>query len=1071
MKRVIAWFAENGVAANILMVLIVATGLTTLWGIKQEVFPEFSSDLITVTVPYPGAAPEEVEEGVVVRVEEKIQDLEGIKEIRSTSSENAGTVVVEIMQGFDAQKLLNDIKSRVDAIDTFPEEAEEPVIEEVLIRRQVLEVAIAGDADERSLRRLGERIRDDMVALPGITQVELVAVRPYEISVEVSEEALRQYGLTFEEVAAAIRRSSLDLPGGKIATAGGEILLRTEGQAYRGREFAALPLLILPDGRRLLVGDVATVVDGFADTDQRARFDGRPAVLLQVYRVGEQDALEVAATVKDYLERARPRVPEGITLTVWHDMSRVLRSRLDLLMRNGLAGFALVVLVLSLFLRLRLAGWVSLGIPISFLGAIALMPTLGASINLISLFAFIVVLGIVVDDAIIVGENVYTRYQEGRHGLGAAVEGATGVSTPVIFAVLTSVAAFAPLLNVTGQTGKIMRVIPLIVIPTLIFSLIESLLILPNHLSHLPPGDAPARTRAGRWWGRVQSRVAALLHFVIRRSYRPTLERAIEWRYLTLSIGVALLLMTFAVVRGGWIQFNFFPAIEADNAVALLTMPQGTPSAVTEETVRRIEATALALEREIEEEHGQDVIRHVLTSIGEQPFRGAQTRGAASAGSQFSGSHLGEVNIELAPSEEREITSATIARMWRERTGTVPDAVELTYTSSLFSTGEAINVEIAGPDVDRLRAYAALLKEELRGYPGVQDIADSFRAGKKELELRITPEAESSGLALGDLARQVRQAFYGEEAQRIQRGRDEVKVMVRYPEERRRSLADLEEMRVRGPDGAAVPFATAARASVERGPAAIHRTDRRRVVNVTADVDPEKGNTEKILADLSASVLPRLRADFPEIRATFEGQQQQQRETMGGLKRGFVVALLVIYALLAIPFKSYAQPLIVMSAIPFGLIGAIGGHVLMGMDLTVLSMFGIVALTGVVVNDSLVMVDYINRGYREGMSMREAIRQAGVLRFRPILLTSLTTFAGLTPLLLERSVQAQFLIPMAISLAFGVLFATFISLVLVPSLYAILEDARGLVTGSAGAAAVDPAAGRGAAARGGGAAR
>ena len=1045
MKGVIAWFADNGVAANLIMILIIVGGVVTLLGIKQEVFPEFSADVISVRVLYPGAAPEEVEEGVVVRVEEAIQDLEGIDRISSTAAENMGTVLVELIQGTNTQKMLNDVKARVDAIDTFPVETEQPVIEEAMIRRQVLEIAVSGDADERALKVLGERIREDLVALPGVTQAELAAVRPYEISIEVSEEALRQYGLTFEQVARAIRQSSLDLPGGKIKTAGGEILLRTKAQAYRGREFEELPLRSLADGTRLAVGDVATVVDGFADTERWSRFNGNPAVLIQVFRVGNEGALEVAGVVEDYLETARHTVPEGIELTVWQDQTRILKSRLDLLLKNGRNGFILVVLVLALFLKLRLAGWVSLGIPISFLGAIALMPTLGVSINLLSLFAFIVVLGIVVDDAIIVGENIYTHYQHGQEGLAAAVEGTQEVVKPVVFAVLTSVAAFSPLLGVTGNIGKLMRVIPLIVIPTLLFSLVESLLVLPNHLSHLRHDqDHVARTRIGRLWMRIQEAFSDGLQVVIERSYRPSLSRAIEWRYLTLAAMLALLLVTFGVVRGGWIKFNFMPVIEADNSASYLTMPQGTPAIVTARMVRHIETAALELAAELEQEYGGQPIRHVMTTIGDQPFRTAAGPAALNVGADFSATHLGEVNLELAPSEERDVTSTEVADRWREKVGAIPDAVELTFTSSLFSSGEAINVELSGPQVDRLRVFATRLKEELRSYPGVRDITDSFRAGKQELELVITPEAEAAGLTQSDLARQVRQAFYGEEVQRIQRGRDDVKVMVRYPQSRRLSLGDVENLRIRTPSGTEVPFTTAADANLSRGPATIRRTDRRRVVNVTADVNQAQANANDIIADMESGVLPRLLADYPEIRYSLEGEQQQQRETLTGLARGFVIALLVIYALLAIPFKSYFQPLIVMSAIPFGLIGAIWGHVVLGMDLAILSMFGIVALTGVVVNDSLVMVDFINRSFRKGIPLAEAIRAAGTSRFRPILLTSLTTFAGLTPLLLERSMQARFLIPMAISLAFGVLFATFITLILVPSLYAILEDFRSI---------------------------
>jgi multidrug efflux pump subunit AcrB len=1043
-KVITAWFVDNGVAANLLMAFIVVSGLLTTCNVKQEVFPELSVDLVTVTVPYPGAAPEEVEEGVVVRVEEAIQDLEGIERIRSTSAENVGAVVVEVLDGENVKDVLDDIKARVDAIDTFPDEAEEPIVEEVVRRTEVLEVAIAGRTDEATLKRLGERVRDEISSLPEITQVELVATKPYEISIEVSEAALRRYGLTFQQVAQAVRSSSLDLPGGRIRSRDGEILLRTEGQAYRGREYEQLPLLTLSDGRRLTVGDVASVVDGFAETDTWARFDGKPAVLVKVFRVGDQGALDIAAKVKNYVAARQPTLPDGIQLTVWKDDTRVLKSRLELLLRNGFAGFLLVLLVLALFLKLQLAGWVALGIPISFLGAVALMPISDVSVNVISLFAFIVVLGIVVDDAIIVGENIFTRYEAGGEGASAAVRGADEVTKPVVFAVLTSIAAFSPLLFVSGNIGKVMRVIPVIVIATLVFSLIESLLILPNHLSHLRHGRG-GRVQAA--WRTVQERVAAGLAWTIRNTYQPSLRWALRWRYLALASGLAFLMITVGLVAGGWVKFNFFPAIEADNAAALITFPQGTPAEVTAVAVEQIEASALELAAELEGDLGQNPVAHVQATVGDQPFRARQSR-AAGAASSLAASHVGEVNLELIPAEDRLISSTEITNRWREKVGGIPDVVELTYTSSLFSSGEAINIELSGPDLDELRNLAARIKAELRSYPGVQDIADSYRAGKKELELTVTREGELAGLTQADLARQVRQAFYGEEAQRLQRGRDDIKVMVRLPEPDRRSLAGLEELRIRSPAGAEVPFATAAAATLSRGPAAILRTDRNRVLNVTADVDLDQGNPNEILAALRDEFLPGLLRDHPGVRFSFEGQQEEQRTSLADLRQGFGYALLLIYALLAIPFRSYSQPLIVMSAIPFGIIGAIWGHLVLGYDLAILSLFGIVALTGVVVNDSLVMVDFINRSYRAGRPLRRAIEEAGSARFRPILLTSLTTFAGLTPLLLEKSLQAKFLIPMAISLAFGVLFATFITLVLVPVLYSILEDVHELVTAS-----------------------
>jgi multidrug efflux pump subunit AcrB len=1042
MTGFIPWFARNGVAANLLMLLVILAGGFSLSSkIRKEVFPEISVDMITITVPYLGAAPEEVEEAVCSRIEERVADLESVKRVRSTAAEGVGTVIVELLEDVDAREALDDVKARVDAIDTFPEETEKPIIQEAVIRRQVLAIAISGDADERTLRVLGEQVRDELAALDGITQVELAAVRPYEISIEVSEVDLRRHGLTFDQVAQAVRRSSLDLPGGSVKTDGGEILLRTEGQAYRAREFADLVLLTRPDGTRLTLGQVATVIDGFEDSDEAARFDGHPAVLVQVYRVGDQDVTEVAALAKQYVAEAQASLPEGVSLTVWQDDTKLLKSRMDTLMKNGRNGLILVLLVLTLFLRLRLAFWVSLGILVSFTGAFWLMGPLDLSINMISLFAFIIVLGIVVDDAIVVGENIYRHIQMGKDGLTAAIDGVEEVAVPVVFSILTTIAAFGPLLLVGGNTAKIMRNIPLIVIATLIFSLVEALLILPSHLRHLdrrPRLIAPLLA----FFDRVQQPTVRFLDWLVQRGYRPALARALEYRYATVAVALAILILTVGMVAGGRIKFSFFPPAEADNMVAFLTLPQGTPVDKTTAILRHIEDSARELERQVAEEGEPEAFRHVLSTVGDQPYRDRQSR--FQFRSRVASSHLAEINIELAPAEERQVTATELTRRWREITGRVPDAVELVFVSSLFSTGEAINIQLAGPDLDDLRQASDELAEALAQYPGVEDIADSFRSGKQEVKLEVTPEAESLGITLGDLARQVRQAFYGEEAQRIQRGREEIKVMVRYPEDERRSLANLEQMRIRTPSGDEVPFSVAGRMDIGRGFSTIVRTDRKRTVNVTADVDLEQANANEILAAVQRDVLPRLLADYRGLTYSLEGEQQQQRETLAGLKQSFLLALFLIYALLAVPFGSYLQPAIVMSAVPFGIIGAVAGHVLMGFNLTVLSMFGIVALTGVVVNDSLVLVDFINRSYRAGTPLKTAIREAGEKRFRPILLTSLTTFAGLTPLLLEKSLQAQFLIPMATSLAFGVLFATVIILILVPVAYFILEDVKAL---------------------------
>ena len=753
MRNAIEWFARNSVAANLLMVLIMGGGIFLVSSIRMEIFPEISSDRINVSMIYLGAAPEEVEEAICIRIEEAVLGLDGIERITSTASENRGVVNIEVASGADTRKLLDDVKARVDAITTFPVETEKPVIREITNRRQVINIAVSGPADEKTLKTIGEQVRDDIATIPGITQVDLASARPYEIAIEVSENDLRRYDLTFNEIAMAVRRFSLDLPGGAIRTQGGEILLRTKGQAYRGKEFESLVLRSRPDGTHLRLGDVATVIDGFAETDQAAQFDAEPTVIVQVYRVGDQNALEITEKVKAYIDKTQQRMPDGIKLTVWSDYSRILNDRLDLMLRNGRLGFILVFIALTMFLRLRLAFWVALGIPISFLGAIGLMPFFDISINMISLFAFIVVLGIVVDDAVIVGENIYRHYQMGKRGLRAAIDGAREVYVPVIFAILTSIAAFSPLLTVEGSMGKIMELIPMIVILTLIFSLIESLFILPAHLAHAKidtkQDSAPPRRRAIiALWQRVQKGVGDGLLTAVDRYYRPFLEWALQWRYLTLASGIATLFLTIGLVGGGWIKFVFFPPVEGDRVVAMLTMPQGTPAEVTETAVRHLEASARQLQREIESDETGAVFSHVLATVGEQRFRQGQNLASGNSGS-FSAAHLGEVNIELVPSEDRDIGSEEIARRWRELTGAIPDAVELTYASELISVGEAINIQFSGPDYGELREVAEKFKRTLNDYPGVFDIADSFRPGKEEVKLSLTRQGRNPGHHIG----------------------------------------------------------------------------------------------------------------------------------------------------------------------------------------------------------------------------------------------------------------------------------------------------------------------------------
>ena len=1050
MNRIIEWFAGHRVAPNLLMVLLVVGGWMTAFGlpklsenmpegltqpgIKQEVFPEFSLDTINITVPYLGAAPEEVEQGVCTRIEEAVDGLDGIEKITSNAAEGLCTVSVQLTLDADDERVLDEVKSRIDAIDTFPEETEQPVVAEVTNRRQVIDVAVTGYADDKTLRRLAEQVRDDLTALPAITVVELAAAPPYEIAIEVSEETLRRHGLTLELVTQAVRRGSLDLPGGSVRSSGGEILLRTKGQAYDREAFEQIVVLTQPDGTELRVADIATVIDGFAETDQFARFDGDPTVLVNVFRVGEEDALSISAAVKAYIDEAAGNMPAGISLDVWNDSAKVLRDRRDLLLRNAGTGLALVFVTLALFLRLRLAFWTTIGLFIAFMATFWVMPIIGVSINLISLFAFILVLGIVVDDAIVVGESIYTEQKRLANGPKGSTSGAQLVARPVVFAVLTTVAAFTPLLNVEGTTGKVMSVIPAIVIPCLLWSLVESLWILPAHLAHYTP-----RKREGLW-GRFQTFFADGLERLILKLYKPAVEFALKWRYVSLSLGVATLMVTLSLVSGGFIRFEFFPNVESDYISVAVTMPPGTTAERTGEAMLHLERAALEVREDVEGETGMDHFSHFVSSIGEQPFLMIQNQNAGGLVGREVFSNLGELTIELVGAESRTVGSEELVSLWRQQAGTVPDAIEVTFTSSLFSPGNDIDVQLIGTSLEQITEGAQRLKQRLTEFNGVYDISDSFREGKRELKLDIKPEAEIAGLTLADLGRQVRQAFYGEEAQRVQRGRDDIRVMVRYPREERETLASLEDMRIRTPDGLEIPFSEVAAVDRGRGYAAIKRVDRRQVVNVTADVDIQQATAGEVIAALKSDVLPELMQDLPGLRYSFEGQQEEQRKTVAGLVRGFIIALMAIYALLAIPLRSYFQPLVIMLAIPFGLVGAAWGHLIAGYNLTILSMFGIVALTGVVVNDSLVMVDFINRHRAATSDLLTGVRNAGVARFRPILLTSLTTFAGLSPLMLEKSMQARFLIPMAISLAFGVLFSTVITLVLVPAGYMVMVD-------------------------------
>jgi multidrug efflux pump subunit AcrB len=1047
----IAWFARNPVAANLLMWSMLISGVLAWPALRQEMFPDIDLEVVTIQVAYPGASPAEVEEALCMRIEEALSGLPGVKRIRSTAAEGVATLSVELHSDQDVARRMADIRARVDAIDNLPDEAERPTVTQAEFPHHVLSIAVAGDVDERTLKRLAEQARDELEAKPEISEVTLASVRPDEVAIEVSELALERHGLSFDQVLAAVRRSSLDLPGGSVRAEGGEILLRARGRATDARGFESIPLLVRPDGSRLRLGDVARVVDGFAESDERATFDGKPAALVQVLSVGDQKAIEVADAAIGWVAAAQARLPEGVEITVWQNLSSYLAERLGSMYSNAQTGFAMVFLLLALFLRLRLAFWVALGVPTAFLGAIGLMPLLGVTINWITLLGFLIVLGILVDDAIVVGENTYTEQRSSPDKLTGAIRGAQGIAVPVVFGVLTTVAAFAPMLFIPGAMGRLVIGLPLVVIACLLFSLLDAMFILPAHLAKGKSLDAPPTHPIAKRWRAFQDRIAASFETAVERGYRPALDRALEWRYTTLALAVGLLIVTASAVASGWLRFVFQEPVEGDLIIADLSMEPGTPAEATAAAVRALEAAALHVQREADATrdlaHGS-IFRHVLASVGGQPFRDVQSQmpGGARRG-PGSGAHLGEVQVEMIAPDFRDLSTGEMQSRWREAVPDLAGVVELSFHNSMAQSGKPIEIELRGGELFALREAADALKGSLAAYPGVFDVSDSFRGGKPELQFQILPSAEALGLTLADVARQVRQAFQGEEAERIQRGRDDVRVMVRYPPAERRSLGDVEALRIRGADGVAVPFASVAKASLGQGFSAIQRVDRERVVIVTADVDIAVASPNAIVGELLERDLPLLEARFPGVRTAFAGEQAEQRDFLAAMLHGQVLSLIGIYALLAVPLKSYLQPLIIMTVIPFGAVGAALGHLVMGYDLTMYSVIGLVALSGVVVNASLVLVDDVNQRRAAGERVADAVRDAGRGRLRAIFLTELTTFVGLLPMLFERAMFARFMIPLAISLAFGVLFASVITLLIVPCAYVILEDVQLFATG------------------------
>ena len=1034
----LAWMAQNPVAANLLMLVLIVGGLLMmLTQVQREVFPEITLDVVTITVPYPGANPAEVEQGTILAVEEAVRGLDGIKEVRSTAREGQGLVTAELMSDADRIQTYNDIKSGVERITSFPEDAETPIVSLATNRRQVISLILHGDTTRKKLKSEAERVRRELLEDELITTVELAGVPPPEISVEVPRQKLRSYRLTLPQIARAIDEASVELPAGGAETPGGEVLVRTAERRKTAAEFEQVVVRSGRGGGRVELGEIAEVEDEWRDTERAAYFDGDPAVRVDVYRVGDQTPLGIAEAVKSYAQERREQAhPGGIAYDIWADQSEVYESRINLLLENALLGLALVLVILGFFLEGRLAFWVTLGIPITFLGAFFFMVAFGVSINMLSLFAFLLALGIVVDDAIVVGEAIYSQRSAGLGPLDAAIAGAREVGAPVIFAVLTTVLAFVPLLFVPGVTGEFFSNIPLVVIPILILSLIESLLILPAHLAH--GGERSDSGVMGRIRALQQS-FSEWVEGLIDTYYEPVARAVVRWRQITLSASIAVLLVFVGLIGGGVIDFVFFPKIESDQSNVTVVMPYGTPRERTRQVTRRLERAARQV---MDEAGGVDALSEgIYVDVGTTGAGG----GPGGGGAQDAGGHVARMTVQLTPPGSRQLSARAFTDRWREAAGAIPGADSVKFSFSIGpDEGAPVSVQLSHPDTQVLRRAAEDVARKLGIYEGVYDIDDGFKLGKEELELELTDRARSLGLVERQLAAQVRGAFFGVEALREQRGRDELRVYVRLPEDQRDSVHDILQLEVFTPEGGALKLDRAADISYGRSYTTIEREGGRRVIDVTADVDTSVTTGGEVSRDLREEVLPKVLDDYEGVSYEFGGEREAQREALRALGLNSLVALLAIYALMAVAFRSYAQPLLIMFAIPFGFVGAVIGHLLLGYQLSIISMLGIVALTGVVVNDSLVLIDAVNT-YRdeEGMEPFEAVIAGSKRRFRPILLTSLTTFFGLAPMILETSVQAQFLIPMALSLGFGVLFVTVIALVIVPAAYMALEDVRG----------------------------
>ena len=1012
----IAWMAENAIAANLLMLVLLLGGIWSATFIQKEVEPQYQLDIVEISVTYPGAAPAEVETGVILPIEEAVRGVQGIKEIVSTAREGSGMVSIELVSGADRMVGFQDIDQAVSRIRTFPDDIEEPEVRLLAEQREVMELGLYGDVDPWTLRKLAERLRDQLINDPAISQVELGNVPAYVTHVEIPSARLREHGLTLGRVADIIASSSEDIPAGDVQTHTGEILLRMNERKQWDEQFATIPIVTSPSGAVLTLGDLGEVNDGFEEIGFHAQFNGQPSVEVQVYRIGEQSPLEIADAVERILVDFEASIPAEVKVRIDNSAADDYEDRLGLLLENAAMAVVIVLAILALFLELRLAFWVMMGMTVSFVGSILFLPIIGVSINMVSMFGFLVALGIVVDDAIVVGENVHEHREDGVRRLAAAIQATREIARPVTFTILTTVVAFAPLLFIPGTTGKYWWPLPAVVITVLLVSLVEALFILPAHLGHASRWE---RTRLAGWVNARQAWFARGLERVVGGVFAPTLRRALHYRYVTVASALALLALVGGYGYSGHMGMIMMPEVAADEIEAGIRLPVGT---TPEQAARVATEVTAATQRMFDRHNLHAVAEGVKTNVRRENFI--------------------DVEIVMKPPDEREMTARDVIELWRDEIGDIKGVDQISFEAERGPGGAAqdIEVDLSHPDIEVLEAATVAFEARMASFEESRDVTDNFDRGKEQIDLELLPSGRALGLTAEEVGQQVRDAFFGALALRQLRGTNEIEVRVKLPEGEREKLSTLEAFVVRTEDGIEVPLLDIVEVTRSEAFNSITRRDGRRVVTLSTDVEPKSAMT-RVIESLETEDLPALRADFPGLTWSFEGSEAEMRESTRALWGGFLLAMALIYSLLAIAFRSYWQPFIVLTAIPFGVIGAVLGHIALGYDLSLMSLMGIIALSGVVVNDSLIMIDFANEHRDEG-TPNQVIYAAALRRFRPILLTTLTTFGGLTPIILETSNQAKHLIPMAISLGFGIAFASVLILVLVPCLYLILDDAR-----------------------------